>query len=255
MGSLLLWSIGLMAQVPFTVPDTASFYTFLDSFDRYYPPDTLEGGDYNKIQRARMTWGPRLAPDGNMSRATAARIAYTRGYHNIHHTSSATPTPQAFPPTHPASLDWDELGPVAPVVGSFASNGYGMGQIHRLAFHPAYNGTTNQILYAGSHYAGLFRSDDSGQNWYNYHTDRGLAMTSVGGVATSNSHVFICTGNGDHAYSEFGRDALYEPLRGSVNNFCPIHTHGVFRASHTGNQWTSINGSRVDLLDGTTKND
>ena len=131
-----------------------------------------------------------------------------------------------------------------------------MGQIHRIAFHPNYDGVNNNTLYAGSHYGGLYRSDNGGMNWYNYHTDRGLPITSVGGVAVGqNGKVFVCTGNGDHGYSSFGLDAQYNSLGpGEINNSNPIHTQGVYAIANNNTQWYSINGTTL-LLDGTSVGD
>lgn len=236
----------------FQIPADSSFYTFLDSFYLHYQDDSTEGGIYNHTRRYAMTWGTRLAPTGKMTEANKAMLNYSRVYKSIYPPNTAQGS-IIFPSNHPASKDWGELGPVKPVLGN--GFGRGMGQIHRIAFHPQYNHTTNQIVYAGSHYGGLFRSDDAGQSWYNYHTDRGLPITSVGGIATSNNHVFICTGNGDHGYARFGQNALYDPLRGNINNYNPIHTQGVYKITHTGNQWVSINGTSVSMLNGQTAND
>lgn len=111
-------------------------------------------------------------------------------------------------------------------------------------------------MYAGSHYAGLYRSNDAGEHWYNYHTDRGLPITSVGGVAVSHTNkVFVCTGNGDHGYASFGLNAQYNSLGpGAMNNANPIHTQGVYAISNNTTQWYSINGSTT-LLDGNTVTD
>lgn len=129
-----------------------------------------------------MIWGPRLAPDGRMSRANQAMLAYTKSYMNIPPLGggNSQTTPVILPSACPASITWGELGHLSPLVGTGSEQAKGMGQIQRLAFHPAYNGSSNQIIYAGSHYGGLYRSNNGGQQWYNYQTDRGLPMTSVG---------------------------------------------------------------------------
>lgn len=246
-----------MAQIPFTMPDMASFYTFLDSFDHRYPSDTLEGGYYNQMQRIRLTWGSRLAPDGNMRRAHRARTDYVRAYPITTVSGSNFNTQVSLPLSHPNVSDWEELGHTSDLLGDNKREAKGMGQIHRLAFHPQF-GVSNQTIYAGSHYGGLFRSDDDGQNWYNYHTDRGLPLTSVGGVAASATHVYVCTGNGDYGFSSFGADANYQPNQGNITNYNPIHTQGVYRCSHGASgpsAWTAINGQSVTMLDGSTRQD
>ncbi|MGH1337694.1 MAG: T9SS type A sorting domain-containing protein [Aureispira sp.] len=255
----LLFLIGTCSptQAQFQIPLDSSFYTLQDSFYHYYQDDSTEGGMYNKMRRATMIWGPRLAPDGRMSRANRAMLQYTRAYMNIPSIgtggSNTQTSPIVLPNSYPALIQWGELGHLNPLVGGNASYAKGMGQIQRLAFHPSYNGTSNQTIYAGSHYGGLYRTDDGGNQWYNYHTDRGLPMTSVGDIAASSNYVFVCTGNGDHASTHFGAQADYAPIRGNINDFSPIHTQGVYRNTHTNpsSQWVPINGTRVDFLDGT----
>lgn len=230
----------------FQIHPDSSFYTFLDSFYTYYQDDSTEGGIYNKVRRDVLTWGTRLAPTGNMQRANKAMLDYSRIYTSstIATTNLVTGTiPIVFPTNYPGfPSPWTELGPTKNI--HLGNSGKGMGQIHRLAFHPNYNGVSNQILYAGSHYGGLYRTDDAGDNWYNFHTDRGLPMTSIGGVAVSANRVFVCTGNGDHGYADFGVNAHYDPLRGAINGANPIHTQGVYFIEDNGvsTQWNPING-------------
>ena len=73
-GSLLLLCLMQPTQAQFKLHPDSSFYTFLDSFYYYYQDDSTEGGIYNRVRRDVMTWGPRLAPTGDMSRATRGFI-------------------------------------------------------------------------------------------------------------------------------------------------------------------------------------
>ncbi len=98
-------------------------------------------------------------------------------------------------------------------------------------------------------------SDDGGTTWYNYHTDRGLPISSIGGVAVSSNYVFICTGNGDYGYGSYGLSALYEPLSSRLNNYNPIHTQGVYYNVPSTTTWQDMNGSSVLMIDGSTKGD
>lgn len=238
----------------FQLPTDSSFYTFLDSFYVYYQDDSTEGGIYNKVRRDKMTWGPRLAPSGHMSKANQAILDYTKLYNGSNNAANSAPpvgtVPIVIPPVHPLASNWKELGPTQTI--QLGDRGKGMGQIHRIAFHPSYDGSSNQTIYAGSHYGGLFRTDDGGANWYNYHTDRGLPLTSIGGIAVSPSRVFVCTGNGDHGYASFGLQGKYDPLRGSINDANPVHTQGVYYNHTNNNNWIPINGDSVRLIDGTT---
>ena len=181
---LLLVCISTNSFAQFKIHPDSSFYSFLDSFSYYYQDDGTEGGLYNHVRRDIMTWGTRLAPDGKMSKATQAMMNYSRSYIPPPAPIPSAPTTTiTFPSTHPFDPSLAELGTSSTVSGTNA--GRGMGQIQRIAFHPNYDGTNNRTLYAGSHYGGLFRSDDAGGTWYNYNTDRGLPMTSIGGVAVS----------------------------------------------------------------------
>lgn len=244
----LAWSYPKTAQAQFEVHPDSSFYTFLDSFYQYNQEDSAEGGLYNRVRRDVITWGTRLAPSGNMSNATRAMTAYTSAYKNLGGVASATGI--VLPAVYAPAVPWRELGPVTTPVDHKHT---GMGQIHRIAFHPAYNSGSNRTLYAGSHFGGLYRSDNGGDNWYNYHTDRGLSLTSVGGIAVSNNYVFICTGNGDYGYADYGLSANYEPLSSLLNNYNPLHTQGVYYNISGTTTWQGMNGSSVVMVDGSTK--
>ena len=232
-----------LVQAQFQVHPDSSFYTFLDSFYHYHQDDSTEGGIYNRVRRDVMTWGTRLAPHGQMSKATQAITAYTAQYKNIGAASAVGSLPTTYSPAVP----WTELGPVTIPVNHEHT---GMGQIHRIAFDPNYNGNSNRTVYAGSHFGGLYRSDDGGDNWYNYHTDRGLSLTSIGGVAVSNNYVFVCTGNGDYGYGSYGLSANYHPLSNLLNNYNPLHTQGVYYNVPGTTTWQDMNGGSVTMIDG-----
>ena len=171
-----------------------------------------------------MTWASRLAPTGNMSVATQAITKYAKEY-----SPPFVPTTSVLPSTvstSPSNTTWTELGPTGDI---FNSGLNGIGQIHRIAFHPNYN-NGNQIVYAGSHYGGLFRSENGGENWVNHYTDKGLPITSVSGIAVTLNNLFVCTGSGDFGQSNFGFNAQYNSLGpGTINNSNPIHTQGVYK--------------------------
>lgn len=77
----LLFSIATTpVQAQFKIPTSASFFDFVDSFYYYHHEDSAEGGYYNQVRRDKITWGTRLAPSGNMSKATKARIDYAKIY-------------------------------------------------------------------------------------------------------------------------------------------------------------------------------
>jgi len=241
-------------------PDS-SFYNFLDSFYLYNSDDGTEAGIYNQVRRDAFVWGQRLAPSGDMRIANSAMVEYARKYNQSLNLSASLPpvgTPSPLPPIHPSSNSWKDLGPHdAPNWNN------GVGQIHRIDFHPNYGQGGNKTLYAGTHFGGLYRSLDGGLNWQNWGTDRGLPLTSIGGVAVSKTNpdtVFVCTGNADHGYV-FGFEAPYDPLRGGVSGVNPLHTVGVYmynpNSAYTYG-WEPINGigpDAVTMIDSSKKDD
>lgn len=202
------------------------------------------------MRRDNKVWGTRLSPTGRIGPAATAMTNYAKIYSTPLPTNTLMNT--LITPSIAGNTVWTELGPTNVPTG--------IGQVHRLAFHPQYNGTTNQIIYAGSHYGGLFRTDDGGQNWVNWYTDRGLPITSVSGIAVSNNNLFVCTGNGDQGYDRFGYNASYNTLGpGTINNANPIHTQGVYKYDPSQPlRWVSINGNGVNavtMIGGGQKND
>lgn len=241
---ILMYSV---AYGQFEIHPDSSIYTMSDSVEYYYQNDTSEGGSLNQMRRDMMIWVPRLAPHGKMSIATQAMNKYAKDY-----SPPNISTASILNTTTASTTTWRELGPNNNLG---TSGGNGIGQIHRIAFHPDYgltlSGQLNQTMYAGSHWGGLFRSDNGGQDWFNFHTDLGLPITSVSGIAVSRQNVFVCTGTGDFGWT-LGYNSNYSSLGpGPINNNNPIHTEGVYRFNDVGG-WRSINGSAVLMSGGNT---
>jgi hypothetical protein len=130
--------------------------------------------------------------------------------------------------------NWTCLGPSGIPEGG--NSGKGIGQIHRIAFDPGYDGKTNTTLYAGSAFAGLWRSEDDGKNWKVVNTDTQLPITSAVGIAINpkdRNEIFICTGYGD---GEMG--LKYSPNWFGIN---PHWTAGIYRSKDYGKTWNGIN--------------
>lgn len=123
--SLLFICYFTTSQAQFKIPADSSFYTFLDSFYYYYQDDSTEGGIYNQVRRDVMTWGPRLAPTGDMRRATKAMIDYAKVYAPTSPGNSLGGASTTFPPNHQLAPPWRELGPIEPVEGGNAGKGMG----------------------------------------------------------------------------------------------------------------------------------
>lgn len=172
------------------------------------------------LNRTYKLWGKSLHPSGDFSVAAQAITNYAQNY--SFQASSYNP-------------NWIELGPLedpnTPMGGSS-----GVGQIHRIAFDPNYDGISNQIIYAGTGYGGLWKTSDNGLNWSSMNTDVQLPQTTVSGIAINPNNpdnIFISTGDGDGGYG----------LRFSTNHAFanPVSTIGVYRTNDGGLTWESIN--------------
>ena len=184
-----------------------------------------EGSYYAKTERMMQIWGPRLYPDGNCKRAANAIVSYAGIYANK---SIATGFMTGFTPT------WQSLGPNG-VPTATCGNQNGVGQMHRIAFDPRYNGTTNKTIYASSSYGGLWKSTNNGVNWVSVNTDL-LPFCSVADVCINprnTNQIFIATGYADDGFAE-----KYDPNWYRAN---PIFTIGIYRTSDGGINWKAIN--------------
>ncbi len=86
--------------------------------------------------------------------------------------------------------------------------------------------TTGNDVYAGTHYAGVFRLNDFRKNWFQVNT--GLTSPYINAFAVVDSFLFAGTGNG-----------------------------GIFRSSDNGGNWTAVNNglTELDILTLYKKND
>jgi len=185
-----------------------------------YQPSNHEGGADEYIKKTLKLWSNSLHPSGNFSIAAQAITDYANNYSF----SSSSYSP-----------NWIELGPFEdPNTPSGGSSG--VGQIHRLEFDPNYDGITNQTIYAGTGYGGLWKTIDNGLNWTSMNTDVQLPIASVSGIVinpSNPSNIFISTGDGDGGFG----------LRFSNNHGFPnpVSTVGVYRTTDDGQNWESIN--------------
>ncbi len=87
---------------------------------------------------------------------------------------------------------WTELGPQT--FGTIWGTLQGNGRIDRIAFHP----TNSNIIYAGTHNGGLWRTTDGGANWTPLSSY--MANLGVSGIVISRSNpntLYVLTGDGD----------------------------------------------------------
>lgn len=99
---------------------------------------------------------------------------------------------------------WVSLGPIGSATYNGTgtlTNGNGTGQIHSIAFHPDF--ATNNIMFAGTPYGGLWRSNDGGVNWVNVPlvdaTGQQLEVNSVNDIVLTkqgtNVTLYVTTGS------------------------------------------------------------
>lgn len=217
---VIIGTTSLIAQSAINRNGTyTSFYDVLNQHfnSPNYQPTTGGGELDSYLNRTFKLWGKSLHPSGDFSIAAAAITSYAENF--IYKASSYNP-------------NWISLGPHEDPYGSQS----GVGQIHRLAFDPNYDGVSNQIIYAGTGYGGLWKTTDNGLNWTSMNTDVQLPQTTVSGIAinpTNPDNIFISTGDGDGGYG----------LRFSTNHAFanPVSTIGVYRTNDGGLTWESIN--------------
>jgi hypothetical protein len=217
-----------------------NFYETAELFAQAYKPksDTFEeGSTFNQVDRMTFTWSHRLFPDGDCQRASIALNNYVYEYDKY---SEILQDMTVFIP------DWVSLGPNGM---PYAANGnqHGVGQMHRITFHPEYNGMKNKTIFASSSYGGLWVTYDNGNNWKNLNTDL-LPFCSVADACINPkdpNQIFIATGIADDGFA-----AKYDPNWYHAN---PIFTFGIYRSGNNGVTWEAINnGFQPGFVDGGT---
>jgi len=132
-----------------------NFYKTAELFAKAYKPksDTFEeGSTFNQVDRMVFSWSHRLYPDGDCKRAANALNNYVYEYDKYSVLANIITT---FIP------DWVSLGPNGmPYAASGNQNG--VGQMHRITFHPGYNSMKNKTIFASSSYGGLWVTNDDG---------------------------------------------------------------------------------------------
>jgi len=218
----------LFSQDP---PSPINFYQLLDYLyendSSLQVHDTLKSGSAKDIDRTKFLWGPRLSPDGDVSKAAAATINYTNAY------TGSTPESGCGL----VITNWREEGPFGTVSSDRVPSG--TGQINRITFDPRY-GISSHTIYGGSFYGGLWRSTNKGESWEVVNTDLGLPQTSVSGIAVSHqdsSIIYISTGQGDLRTHK----NLLAQFNAGFSGVAPSFTSGVFRSTDYGQSWQAIN--------------
>ena len=140
----------------------------------------------------------------------------------------------------PDENGWVCMGPSGMPNSLSSANTYGVGQIHRIAFDPFYDGNKNQTVYACSSFGGLWRSEDNGLHWEIVNTDH-LKSTSVADVCINpfnGNEIFICSG-----YADGGMDSPWDP---NWTHVVPLFVTGVYRSKDYGKNWEEISTGLVE---------
>lgn len=128
-----------------------------------------------------------------------------------------------------AQSDWKPLGPDKVPVNMGGGGASGIGRVTCLRFHPAYNGSTNKIMFLGTPDGGLWRSATGGNDWECWHTDK-LPVLGVSDVAINPQNpliMFIASGD---------PDGLFNPGAPCGGNH-PTSSRGIFKSVDGGMTW------------------
>ncbi|MBW6492607.1 MAG: T9SS type A sorting domain-containing protein [Lentimicrobium sp.] len=192
--------------------DYSNYFQIRNNFYQGYAGtiDTNEASPLNQFRKSESIWGPKFSPTGSISNAAAAIHDWNENYSA---NSRSTTTLVA---------DWKPLGPFKkPTSGGWLPAG--TGRLNCIALDPI---SPNTIMYAGTPFGGVWKTNDGGQNWFNLNTDFQLPLTRVSDIAINPSNpnmIFIATGDRDD----------YQFLSPSA---------GVYRSSDGGQHWYPVNG-------------
>ena len=204
------------------IDSTTSYFQFLKSYIQEHPnyySDTAENGIKNNIDRTLRKYGYDIFPSGDFSNLANNLKNYAVNYDS----------------TNYYHVKWNFVGP-------FGTNTTGIGQAWRIIFDPHYDNITNKTIYVTTQ-AGLFRSEDNGDNWKPV-TNTQIPLLDIAGLAIADDGtMFLATGTPDLMTFNY-----YMPNWKHIN---PFYTLGVYRSSDNGLTWEPINNKSggASLLD------
>ncbi len=188
--------------------------------------DEFEEGETTEKQRSQLTWAGRISADGNFIEANTANFNYTQQF-------NADSKPDCRN-NKPLVAAWKQLGPAGN-----NTNTPTVGQIHRITFHPGYNGKSNKVIFACSGFGGLWKSDDAGDNWQIMNTDNTLPFCGVSDVAVNTKNeVYVATGYAD--------GTIYGSVQPNVSSVNPMFTQGIYVSADDGESWRPVNAGLMD---------
>jgi photosystem II stability/assembly factor-like uncharacterized protein len=204
---------------------TSNYYSY---FQDYFletvqtNENTFEQGDLTHAIRNYKIWGPRLYPSGDFKTASISNYNYTVDFNS--NRLGVSQKSEAI-----ESAIWKQLGPVGNT-----TNTPTVGQLHRITFHPKYDGNKNKQMYASSGFGGLWKSNDGGEQWSLMNTDNSLPFCGVADVAVADDGtVFLATGYPD--------GTIYGTIQPNISSVNPLFTQGVYRSTNDGATWEAMN--------------
>lgn len=128
------------------------------------------------------------------------------------------------------SSDWEFLGPNIIPANVNGGGAVGIGRPTCVRFQPGFNGVSNNIIYVGSPYGGLWKSFDGGTNWQNWHTDNlpNIGISDIAIDPVNPQIMYVATGDPDGAF---------EPNNPKFN--AKGQSAGVFKSTDGGMTWSS----------------
>lgn len=203
---LTITTISISAQ-PWlkNVPDTANFYTKVNSFNQYWEGRTIEKGKgWKQFKRWENFWKPRVYPTGKINHKALWKATIQKN------TTLANKDAQA--------ANWVALGPNETPAQLLGNNKLrGNGRVNCVAFHPK----NELIMYVGSPSGGIWRTTDGGNTWQT--TTDNLPSIGISDIAIHPAHPdTILAGTGD-------RDAG------------DTYSHGLIISYDGGQTWQTTN--------------
>lgn len=223
--SLIVTSTTVLAQKEYKklMSDMSiNFYDVCESAESYFEThEKGKGSGWKGYQRWKNTNEPKYYPTGNRSNINPYFV---------------TNTYKAFLKNNPSSLTkssfnngWEELGPhkIETITGHYSA---GLGRIET-AFIDKSNPNR---MYLGSRSGGFWKSEDAGLNWQGGLTD-----------------FLIATGVNTITASPTNSDSVLINIQNS-NNY---YSHGIYRSTDAGDNWSESNFNPTTLNNGGLGND
>lgn len=119
------------------------------------------------------------------------------------------------------SIKYESLGPFD--IPQKNTNTQGIGRVNCLAFHP----TNSSIMYAGAASGGIWKSTNTGQNWFELKAP-GLNTVAVSDIAISTSNpniIYVATGDAN----------------GTLGTGSDFYSVGIIKSTDGGNSWNLTN--------------